>query len=120
MRASWLLVTMILACRNRAEAEPERIERRHRRNDFAVRGQLLGQLTQLGESVFIVIKIKQIRLQLVPLATVHRRALQRFLQLLFTGWLRLAAENGLEVTASFKQTPFVTVFVLQGVSDDTA
>ena len=35
-------------------------------------------------------------------------------------WLRLAAESGLEVTASFKQTPFVTVFVLQGVSDDTA
>jgi SAM-dependent methyltransferase len=35
-------------------------------------------------------------------------------------WLRLAGESGCELVASFKQTPFVTVFVLQGDDDDTA
>ncbi len=35
-------------------------------------------------------------------------------------WHRLAAASGLELEKSFNQTPFVTVFVLQGVADDIA
>ncbi len=35
-------------------------------------------------------------------------------------WLRQARESGWVLVASFKQTPFVTVFVFQGVDDVTA